>query len=125
MPEAGVGLEIDQPVESVHRYLPSVDRVLVMGTAIGVKGEDQDANAPARVAQLVATRGGIGLKGEPEIVVDGGIRAHTVEALSRAGADGVVPGSLVFSNADPAEAVRSLQALGPVTRVKPIRPAPS
>ena len=41
----------------------------------------------------------------PEIVVDGGIRRHTVPMLAAAGADGVVPGSLVFGDVDPRAAI--------------------
>ena len=38
--------------------------------------------------------------------MDGGIRAHTVPELARAGADGVAPGSLVFGHDDWLGAVR-------------------
>jgi ribulose-phosphate 3-epimerase len=47
--------------------------------------------------------------------VDGGIRPHTVPALARAGADGVVPGSLVFGVPDPRQAVAEIHALGATT----------
>jgi ribulose-phosphate 3-epimerase len=45
-------------------------------------------------------------------VVDGGIRRHTVTALAAAGADGVVPGSLVMGDGDPRGAVLWLRSLG-------------
>lgn len=98
-----VALEVEEPVESVFGLLDDVDRVLVMGTELGVKGVDLDPAAAERVAALVTacrrtTR-------RPEIVVDGGIRRHTVPTLAAAGADGVVPGSLVFGDADPRAAI--------------------
>ena len=48
----------------------------------------------------------------PLIVVDGGIRPHTVKVLAEAGADGVVPGSFVFGHPDPVAAIRELHGLG-------------
>jgi ribulose-phosphate 3-epimerase len=50
-----------------------------------------------------------------EIFVDGGIRRHTVPKLAAAGADGIVPGSLVFGAPDPIEAVSWIHALNAVT----------
>jgi ribulose-phosphate 3-epimerase len=48
-------------------------------------------------------------RGRAEVVVDGGIRRHTVPVLADAGADGVVPGSLVFAAPDPRAAVAWIQ----------------
>jgi ribulose-phosphate 3-epimerase len=67
------------------------------------------------VSALVAARArrfGAGLG--PTIVVDGGIRPHTVKSLADAGADGVVPGSLVFASPDPVARICELHAMGPV-----------
>jgi pentose-5-phosphate-3-epimerase len=47
-----------------------------------------------------------------EIFVDGGIRRHTVPMLATAGADGVIPGSLVFANKDPCAAIGWIKSLG-------------
>ena len=46
-----------------------------------------------------------------EVVVDGGIRRPSVGDLARAGADGVVPGSLVMADGDPRGAVLWLHSL--------------
>jgi ribulose-phosphate 3-epimerase len=80
-----------------------------MGTEIGVKGLDLDADALERIGALrrLLRSDGSGA----EIVVDGGIRRHVVELLAQAGADGVVPGSLVFADPEPKAAVRWLQSL--------------
>ena len=66
---------------------------------------------PGRVTELVTARSGDA--GRPDVVVDGGIRRHTVPGLAAAGADGVVPGSLVFGEPDPRQAVAEIQALQP------------
>jgi ribulose-phosphate 3-epimerase len=117
--QPSLGLETDEPVATAVAHLGAVRRVLLMGTAIGVKGVGLDPQAPARVAALVEARGRLfPAGGGPLVVVDGGIRDHTVEALAAAGADGVVPGSLVFGTPDPAAAVHRLHALaGPCSAV--------
>lgn len=106
---ASLGLELHEPVNQAVPYLADIDRLLLMGTVIGVKGYDQDPGTAGRVSELVAARHGAVV---PEVVVDGGIRPHTVPALARAGADGVVPGSQVFGAPDPRQAVAEIHALG-------------
>ncbi len=104
----GLALSLDQPIEAALGRLESVDRILVMGTAVGIKGADLAPEACTRVGQLRAARDASHRR--PEIVVDGGIRAHTVAGIARAGADGVVPGSLVFGDADWLAGVRFIHA---------------
>jgi ribulose-phosphate 3-epimerase len=48
---------------------------------------------------------------EFEIFVDGGIRSTTAPILADAGADGIVPGSLVFGAPDPIAIVRWIHSL--------------
>ena len=84
-------------------------RVLLMGTAIGVKGVGLDGNVPARIRMLTGLRERLGVNFE--IFVDGGIRSHTVPLLATAGADGIVPGSLVFKAADPVAALNWIHSL--------------
>ena len=100
---AGVALAVEDTLDDVLPYLDIADRVLVMGTRVGIKGVELDARTPARVRALASERHAL------EIVVDGGIRRHTVPVLAEAGADGVVPGSLVFSDPDPQAAVAWIQ----------------
>jgi ribulose-phosphate 3-epimerase len=110
--QPSLGLETHEAVGAATGLFGAVRRVLVMGTAIGVKGAGLDPEAPARVAALVEARHRLyPTGGGPLVVVDGGIRDHTVAALAAAGADGVVPGSLVFGCADPVAAVDRLHAL--------------
>jgi ribulose-phosphate 3-epimerase len=111
--QSSLGLELHEPVEQAEGLFDAVDRVLVMGTVIGVKGVHLDPATPGRVAALVASRAARNPEGRgPLVVVDGGIRSHTVKVLAEAGADGVVPGSLVFGNTDPVAAVREIHGLG-------------
>jgi ribulose-phosphate 3-epimerase len=103
-----LGIEVDESVDQAVGLADEVDRFLLMGTAIGVKGVALDPLAPHRIGQLRA--GSDGAAGKP-IFVDGGIRPETVSLLAAAGADGVIPGSLVFGDPDPVAAVRRLHEL--------------
>ena len=95
--ELGIGFRL----RSFH--LDLVDRLLVMGTEIGIKGKGLHPSTPQRIASILELCAQAGRR--PEIVVDGGIRRETVPLLAQAGADGVVPGSLVFGEPDPCAAL--------------------
>jgi ribulose-phosphate 3-epimerase len=108
--EASVGLEVHEPTSHAAALLEDVDRVLVMGTVIGIKGLEPEPSTPQRVTALVEARRPHRGPG-PTIMVDGGVRAHSIEALADAGADGVVPGQLVFGDPDPVAAIHAIHAL--------------
>jgi ribulose-phosphate 3-epimerase len=93
--------------------------VLLMGTEIGIKGVGLDPRIDGRIRTLVEFRAKLGV--DFEIFVDGGIRSETVPLLAGAGADGVVPGSLVLKAPDPVEAlawIHSLASGNPVLEEK-------
>jgi ribulose-phosphate 3-epimerase len=108
-----LGLEVHEPPAHAARLFDVSDRVLLMGTAIGVKGVDLDPATPHRLRELGRLRAEAGRSiDELPLFVDGGIRAHTVELLADSGADGVIPGSLVFGVDDPRAAIEHLHGLG-------------
>jgi ribulose-phosphate 3-epimerase len=110
--KASLGLEVHEPTAHAASLFPTIDRVLLMGTAIGIKGVGLDDAAPARIGELMHLRKDANRTIEDlPIFVDGGIREHTVTELARAGADGVIPGSLVFGVDDPVAAIEWLHAL--------------
>ena len=100
---AGLVVELGDPLSVEELHLELVDRLLVMATEIGIKGKGLAPNTPQRIASILELCGQAGRR--PEIVVDGGIRRETVPLLAQAGADGVVPGSLVFGEPDPCAAL--------------------
>lgn len=106
--KAGLVVELGDLITAEALHLDAVDRLLVMGTEIGVKGCRLHPETTRRVRQVLEVCRDAGRR--PEIVVDGGIRRTTVPLLAQAGADGVVPGSLVFGEADPCAALRWIQA---------------
>ena len=98
---AGLALRLDTPVVVAEPYLDRIDALLLLGTALGVKGQDLAPEACDRLASAASMLG----KGcaRVRLIADGGIRFHTVPLLRRAGADVIVPGSLVFQSPNLAE----------------------
>ena len=107
---AGLVVELGDPLSMEDLHLDIVDRLLVMGTEIGVKGKGLHPNAAQRIGTILDLCGQAGRR--PEIVIDGGIRRETVPLLAQSGADGVVPGSLVFGESDPCAALNWIRAQG-------------
>jgi ribulose-phosphate 3-epimerase len=96
----GLALGLDVSPEATVPYLDQVDLVTLMGTRIGVKGQDLDAAACARIQamrQFIHTRKGQHIV---KVAADGGIRRQTVPLLRAAGADTVVMGTLAFGSPD-------------------------
>src|ERR1039458_4101623 len=95
----GVKLKLEPPVRAALPYLDSVEVIIMLGTELGVKGRGLAPQACDRLREarsLLREHAKRGVR----LVADGGIRTHTVGELHAAGADAVVPGSLVFQSAD-------------------------
>jgi ribulose-phosphate 3-epimerase len=104
-----LALETHESVENVFDTTLDHDRVLLMGTKIGIKGVDIDAEIYGRTERAVALRDA--KRPTAEVFVDGGIRSHTVGDLAHSGADGVIPGSLVYAVDDACGAIHHLHSL--------------
>jgi ribulose-phosphate 3-epimerase len=115
-----IGLDRAELAGSVEDLIEEVDRILVMGTELGVKGVEIDQGTFGKVRDLkrMCARS----RRQPEVVVDGGIRETTIPALASAGADGVVPGSVVFGHSDPASRLRWIHSLPPAPPRRERRP---
>lgn len=96
---AGISLTLEQPLEVLEPFLPDLSLICILGTKVGIKGAEMDPGAPdkIRAAQRIIAERRLAI----EVEADGGIRRHTVPLLKAAGADYIVPGSLMF-NEDPA-----------------------
>ena len=106
--QVGISLRIEDPVAVVEPYLDQLDIVTILGTHMGVKGVGMDPSALPKIRELRTIIDQQGLAAEVE--ADGGIRYETVPLIHAAGADLIVPGSLMFYG-DPAELQRFLAAL--------------
>ena len=97
---AGVSLLLNEPVELLAPFWDDLDLVTIVGTAMGIKGASMDAAVPGKIRQAKEEIRRRGLRTEVE--ADGGIRRETVPLLHAAGADWIVPGSLMFKEDPPA-----------------------
>lgn len=97
--KAGVSLLITEPIDVLEPYWNDLDVLCIVGTAMGIKGASMDSGIPAKIRQareLISKRGLT-----TEIEADGGIRRETVPLLKAAGANFIVPGSLMFKEDPP------------------------
>ena len=105
---AGVSLLLTEPLDLLEPHWGDLDMLTIVGTAMGIKGASMDASVPAKIKRAKEIAAGRGLK--TEIEADGGIRRETVPLLHSAGADYIVPGSLMFGG-DPKELRKWLATL--------------
>jgi len=106
---AGLALLLDTPVAASEPYLDSIDALLLLGTGLGIKGQDLAPEACERLASASSMLGE--RRARVRLIADGAIRSHTVPLLRRAGADVIVPGSLVFQSQNLVETFSWLRAL--------------
>jgi len=106
---AGLALRLDTPVAVSEPFLDRINALLLLGTVPGRKGQDLAPEACDRLASAASMLGE--RRTRVRLIADGGIRSHTVPLLRRAGADIVVPGSLVFQSQNLVETFSWLRAL--------------
>jgi ribulose-phosphate 3-epimerase len=102
---AGVSLLISESLDLLQPLWGLLDIITIVGTEMGIKGASMDPSIPGKIRQareMVSKQ-----KLKIELEADGGIRRETVPLLKAAGADFIVPGSLMFKE-DPASMRRWL-----------------
>ena len=104
----GISLLITEPVQMIEPFWDLIDTVTIIGTAMGIKGASMDPSVieKVRTARELIFRRGL----KVEIEVDGGIRRESVPLIHAAGADWIVPGSLMFKE-EPATMRQWLKSL--------------
>lgn len=109
--KAGMVLKVDTPVARVAPYLPRLNFLTLLGTAIGVKGQGLNEKAPARLQEAARLIAAAGRTDKITLAADGGIRETTVPVLRAAGAETIVMGSLAFGAPDLAERIAWVHGL--------------
>jgi ribulose-phosphate 3-epimerase len=108
--KAGVAINPATPIESLTEALPFADFILLMSVNPGFGGQrfiPTMLDKLRRLNEMIFARGLT-----TRIEIDGGIDGSNIGDIAAAGAYIVVAGSAVFSNRDPAAAVRSLLEKG-------------
>lgn len=108
---AGVALNPATPLQAIEYVLGDVDMVLLMTVNPGFGGQQFIPSSLGKLRQLRQQLIACG-KGDTLIQVDGGINAETAELVRQAGADVLVAGNAVFTEADRAAAIRVLRPEG-------------
>jgi ribulose-phosphate 3-epimerase len=93
-------------LESLDGVLEYLDMILIMTVEPGFGGQAFMSDMMPKVARAREIGGA-----EIWIEVDGGVSPATIIECKEAGANVFVAGSCVYSNPDPAQAVRDLKAL--------------
>jgi ribulose-phosphate 3-epimerase len=109
--KSGIVLQLHSPVAAAAPFLDRIGMLTLLGTRIGVKGQDLDAEAGPRLreARALIAREAPGRR--VVLAADGGIREHTVPGLRKAGAETIVMGSLAFGATDFAERMAWVRAM--------------
>ena len=107
--KAGVSLNPSTPVSLLKNIIGDIDVVLLMSVNPGFGAQKFIPYTLDKVRELRALIDSTGSKAIIEI--DGGVNADTGKLLAEAGCDMLVAGNYVFSAANPAEAVRTLNEL--------------
>jgi ribulose-phosphate 3-epimerase len=107
--QTGVSLLLEEEIDLLDPHWEQLDILTLLQTPAGIKGADMDERAPGRIRRA---RAEIERRGLATVVeADGGIRRQTVPQIAAAGADFIVPGSLMFGE-DPLAMRRWLAGLG-------------
>ena len=106
--KAGVVLNPATPVRTIQWVIEYVDVVLIMSVNPGFGGQQFIPNSLEKIhelRQLIQTRD------LPVLIqVDGGVNKHTIQAVSRAGADVFVAGSAIFGSQNYKETIDEFRA---------------
>jgi ribulose-phosphate 3-epimerase len=98
--QAGVSLLISEDLDLLAPHWQYLDVLTIVGTVMGIKGASMDPGVPDKIRRA---RRHIDQQGLSTLIqADGGIRRQTVPLLAAAGADYIVPGSLMFKEDPPA-----------------------
>ena len=105
--KVGLAVKPKTPLSAIKEYLGHLDRVLVMTVEPGFGGQKFMPDMMAKVELAAAWRNEGGFK--YDIEVDGGLDNYTIWPAVRAGAEVIVAGTSIFSQADAAQAIKDLR----------------
>ncbi len=105
--KVGISIKPGTPVNSIAKWIPFIDQVLVMSVEPGFGGQEYMMNSALKIMEIDSLRKN--LNKNLLIVVDGGINNITSKFCKEAGADVLVAGSYIFNSDNPLERMNSLK----------------
>ncbi|GAB3066293.1 ribulose-phosphate 3-epimerase [Micromonospora schwarzwaldensis] len=119
---AGIALTLDTDPADVRGLLAEADAIVLIGTPLGTKGTTMQ---PTVLAKITAARRLLDAEQRMvPIIADGGIRQDTVASVAAAGANGVVPGSLLWASHDLLSTAAWIRTHRPMTPASSERQTP-
>ena len=107
---AGVALNPSTPLSVLDEILPEVDQVLIMTIMPGFSGLpliDSCLIKAGRLVRLLKRR----KLHHVQVVIDGGVNVQNIANIVAHDIDGVVSGTGIFSQSDPAEAIQEMKRI--------------
>lgn len=104
---AALAIKPATPAETVYKYLPYLDMVLVMTVEPGFGGQSFIPETVDKISLIRQKINSLGLK--TNLQVDGGINDKTSEIVKNAGANIFVSGSYLFKSSDMANAAMKMR----------------
>lgn len=108
---AGLSIGLDVSPEVIIPYFDRIELITLIGTQIGIKGQNLSEEACPRIRTMRKLLKEYGYEDKIKISADGGIRPHTVPKLIDAGADIVVMGSMAYGSQDIKQTFEWLRSL--------------
>lgn len=104
---AGIALRPKTPLSAVEKFLDQIDFLLIMSVEPGFAGQSFIPETLEKIRQAKELIQKKNLR--VEIEVDGGVNAHNIKEIARAGADILVAASAIFGQSDPRAALEQLR----------------
>lgn len=104
--EAGVAINPETPLEEIHDVFHEMDELLVMGVHPGTSGQRFEGDYILEKIRTARTH-----RPDLAIGIDGGVTRELMPSLLQAGATRICAASLLFSAAEPAQALQDLKKL--------------
>ena len=105
----GLAIKPKTPLSAVESFLAQIDFLLIMSVEPGFAGQSfltETLDKIRQAKELIRTK-----DLSVEIEADGGINAHNIREIARAGADIIVAASAIFGQSDPRAALAQLRSL--------------
>ncbi|WKZ35231.1 MAG: ribulose-phosphate 3-epimerase [Anaerolineales bacterium] len=106
--KVGLGLNLDDPLDEVQRFLRDIDLLLLLGVHPGFGGQAMRPGMQEKIdaARRLTDR----LDPRIPIAVDGGVKPENAAGLVEAGADCLIMGTALFHSPDMAATIGSIRA---------------
>jgi ribulose-phosphate 3-epimerase len=96
--KVGIAVNPATPIDSIYKFLPEIDMVVVMSVNPGVSGQSFIENTLHKIACVRSEINKLGLNVDLE--VDGGINIKTAPPVVNAGGTVLVAGSAIFKSGE-------------------------